>query len=127
MLCRISIYVRSSNLVLFEVHLPTLAAAVEERECTPTASPRVRTMEGDALTNYLQLRMHGKGAILGLAHPNDLSGSSQIKRLIGDVVFEVLKTVPPRLLFTHNGTLYDTASQILHFEKRPSSRRPSRH
>ena len=103
----------------FRLNLPTLAAVVEERECTPTASPRVRAMEGDALTDYLQLRIHGKGAIPGPAHPNDLSGSSQIKRLIGDVVFEVLKTVPPCLLFIHTGMVYDRASQILHFERSP--------
>ena len=97
--------------------MPTLAAVVEERECTPTASPRVRAIEGDALTDYLQLRIHGKGAIPRPAHPNDLSGSSQIKRLIGDVVFEVLKTVPPRLLFTHTGMLYDSFTDLTFREK----------
>ena len=72
-----------------------------------------------SLTYYRQLRIHGKNATPGSTHPTNPPGNPRIKRLIGEVVSEVLKAVPPRLLFTHTGMLYDRTSQILHFEKSP--------
>ena len=69
----------------------------------------------DSLSNYLQMRIKGRDEDL-LAHPASPNGSLQIKQRIRDVIFEVLKVSPPRLLYTRNGTLCDRNSQMSHFE-----------
>ena len=70
----------------------------------------------DSLSDYLQMRIKGRDANPSPARPISPNGSLQIKQLIRDVAFEVLKASPPRLLYTHNGTLCDRNSQMSHFE-----------
>ena len=70
----------------------------------------------DSLSNYLQMRIKGRDANPPLASPISPNGSLQIKQRIRDIVFEVLKVFPPRLLNTHNGMLCDRNSQVSHFE-----------
>ena len=70
----------------------------------------------DSLSNYLQMRIKGRDANPPPARPISENGSSQIKQLIRDTAFEFLKVSPPRLLYTHDGTLCDRNSQMSHFE-----------
>ena len=69
----------------------------------------------DSITNYRQLRV--KDANLPSARLTGPTAGPQTKQLIGEVVFEVLKGFPPRLLDTHTGLLCGRDSQISHFEK----------
>ena len=67
------------------------------------------------LSNYLQMRIKGRGENPP-ARPASPNGSLHIKQQIRDVVFEVLKASPPRLLYARNGRLCDRNSQMTHFE-----------
>ena len=70
----------------------------------------------DSLSNYLQMRIKGRDTNPPSARPVSPDGSLQIKQLIRDVAFEVLKVSPPRLFYTRDGTLCDRNSQVSHFE-----------
>ncbi|KAL4064355.1 hypothetical protein J3A83DRAFT_250575 [Scleroderma citrinum] len=86
-------------------------AALEHR---PPGHPD-HTESLDSLTYYRQLRIQGRGAI-----PQPARGpttSSRAQHLIGDIVFDVVKDFPPRLLNTHTGMLCDRDSQMTYFEK----------
>jgi len=71
----------------------------------------------DSLANYLQLKMKCRGALSQLEHSSGPISSSRTRKMIGHVVFEVLKAFPPRLLETHTGTLCGRDLQILRFEQ----------
>ena len=76
------------------------------------------TVSLHSLTNYRQLRVNSiKDAIPPSARLTCPTTGPRNKRLIEEVVSEVLKGFPPRLLDTHTGMLCDRDSQILHFEK----------
>jgi len=68
----------------------------------------------DSLTNYRQLRINAISPSTRLTGP---TVDPRTNKLIGEVVFEVLKGFPPRLLNIHTGMLCDRDSQISHFEK----------
>ena len=70
-----------------------------------------------SLYNYRQLKIKGRGASTQSARPTGITSGSQFKSLIGDIVFDVLKGFPPRLLDTRTGKLCDRDSQITQFEK----------
>ena len=70
----------------------------------------------DSLSNHLQMRIKGRNSDLPPARPASPNVTLQIKQRIRDVVLEVLKVYPPRLLYTPNGMLCDRNSQISHFE-----------
>ena len=96
-----------------------LEDAIKFEEVASTLYPpdhpdRARSL--DSLSNYLQMRIKGRDSNPLLASPISPSGSLQIKQLIRDVAFEVLKVSPPRLLYTRNGTLCNRNSQLSHFE-----------
>ena len=65
---------------------------------------------------YRQLKIKWRGANLLLGRSPGLTSDPMVKQRISNVVFEVLKAFPPRLLHTRNGTLCDRNAQILHFE-----------
>ena len=69
-----------------------------------------------SLANYRQLGINERSAIPQPDCPPVPTDGPPIEQLIGSVIFEILKAFPPRLLDTHNGTLCDRDSQILHFE-----------
>ena len=71
----------------------------------------------NSLFNYRQLKIKGRGASTQLAHPIGIPSGSRFKYLIGDIIFDILKRFPPRLLDTHTGKLCDRDSQIAQFEK----------
>jgi len=71
----------------------------------------------NSLYNYRQLKTKGRGASTQLAHPTGATSGSRFKGLIGDIVFDVMKEFPPRLLDTRTGMLCDRDSQIAQFEK----------
>ena len=70
----------------------------------------------DSLSNYLQMRIKGRDAYPPPASPISPNGNLQIRQLIREIAFEVLKVFPPRLLYTRDGTLCDRNSQMSHFE-----------
>ena len=67
----------------------------------------------DSLTTYRQLRVKWRGAAPRSDCP---SSGSPTEKLIANIVSEVLKTFPPRLLDTYSGMLCDRVSQALHFK-----------
>ncbi|KAL4076604.1 hypothetical protein V8B97DRAFT_2004332 [Scleroderma yunnanense] len=70
------------------------------------------------LSYYHELKIKGRSAIpQSTRRPTGPAVSPQIKKLIGDVVFEVLRGFPPRLLHTPTGILCDRSSQMSRFEK----------
>ena len=68
------------------------------------------------LAHCRQLRLKRRDAILRPDRPPAPTGNTTIQQLIGDIVFDVLKTYPPRLLNTQSGVLCDRSTQILQFE-----------
>ena len=66
----------------------------------------------DHLAHCRQLRLERRVAI---SRPDRFPVSTR-NRTIEDIVFDVLKTCPPRLLNTHSGVLCDRGAQILHFK-----------
>jgi len=70
-----------------------------------------------SLYNYRQLKIKWQGANTQSARPTGTTSGSPFKYLIGDIVFDVLKGFPPRLLDTRTGMLCDRDSQISQFEK----------
>ena len=68
------------------------------------------------LAHCRQLKLKRRGAILRPDRPPVPTGNPTIQQLIGNIVIDVLKTCPPRLLNTPNGVLCDRSTQILHFE-----------
>ena len=71
----------------------------------------------NSLYHYRQLKIKGQGATSLSARPTGTTSGSQFKFLIGDVLSDILKGFPPRLLGTHTGMLCDRDSQIALFEK----------
>ena len=72
-----------------------------------------RTESLNSLATYQQLRVKWGGAV----PPSDCpSTGSPTEKLISNIVSEVLKPFPPRLLDTYSGTLCDRVSQVLHFK-----------
>ena len=65
------------------------------------------------LTTYRQQKVRWRG---GAPRTDCPSTDSSTKKLIGNIVSEVLKTFPPRLLDTYNGVLRDRVSQGLYFK-----------
>ena len=75
-----------------------------------------RTQSLDHLTHCRQLRLERSGPIPQPDRSPVVTGNPMIRKLIGDIVLDVLKTCPPRLLNTHTGVLCDRGAQILHFK-----------
>ena len=71
----------------------------------------------NSLFNYRQLKIKGRGASTQSTCPTGTTSGSPIKYLIGDIVVDVLKGFPPRLLDICTGMLCDRDSQIAQFEK----------
>jgi len=71
----------------------------------------------NSLFNYRQRKIKGRGANIRLARPTGTPSGPPIKRLVRDVVLDVLKGFPPRLLDICTGKLCDRDSQIAQFEK----------
>jgi len=71
----------------------------------------------NSLFHYRQLKIQGRGARTQPARPTGTTSGSQVKYLIGDVVFDILRRFPPRLLDTNTGMLRNRDSQVAHFEK----------
>ncbi|KIM57628.1 hypothetical protein SCLCIDRAFT_1219318 [Scleroderma citrinum Foug A] len=71
----------------------------------------------NSLYNYHQLKIKRRGASTRLARSIGTTSGSRFKYLIGDIVFDILKGFPPRLLGTHTGMLCDRDSQIAQFQK----------
>ena len=67
----------------------------------------------NSLTIYRQLRVKWRGAA---PRPDCPSVGSPTEKLIDNIVSEVLKASPPRLLDTYSGILCDRVSQALHFK-----------
>ncbi|KAL4072976.1 hypothetical protein V8B97DRAFT_289547 [Scleroderma yunnanense] len=59
------------------------------------------------LANLLQLKLKGRGTIPQLPRPSDPTFSLQMKKLVRNIAFEVLRAFPSRLLDTHTGMLCD--------------------
>ena len=70
-----------------------------------------------SLFRYRQLKIEGQDASTQSARPTGTSFGSRFKYLIGDIVFDILKGFPPRLLDTRTGKLCDRDSQIAQFEE----------
>ena len=64
-----------------------------------------------SLASYRQLAMKQRGAP---DHPG-ATADLTIKQVVSNIVFDVLKAFPLRLLDTHGGMLCDRGTQILHF------------
>ena len=75
-----------------------------------------RAKSFDNLTRCRQLRLKRRGAILWPDRPPVQTGNLTIPQLIRNVVLDVLKTYPPRLLNTQSGVLCDRSTQISQFE-----------
>ncbi|KIM50407.1 hypothetical protein SCLCIDRAFT_145541 [Scleroderma citrinum Foug A] len=71
----------------------------------------------NSLFNYRQSKIKGRGASTQSAHPNGTTPGSQFKGLIGDIVSNILKRSPPRLLDIWTGRLCNRDSQFTQFEK----------
>ncbi|KIM52540.1 hypothetical protein SCLCIDRAFT_141001 [Scleroderma citrinum Foug A] len=71
----------------------------------------------NSLFCYRQLKIEGQDASTQSAHPTGITSGSQFKYLIGDILFDILKGCPPRLLDTRTGKLCDRDSQIAQFEE----------
>ncbi|KIM70580.1 hypothetical protein SCLCIDRAFT_1206709 [Scleroderma citrinum Foug A] len=71
----------------------------------------------NSLFDYRQLKIRGQGASTQSACPTGTTSGSPIKCFIGDIVLDVLKGFPPRLLDVCTGMLCDRDSQIARFEK----------
>ena len=70
-----------------------------------------------SLYNYRQLKIKGQGVNIQSTYPTGTTSGSPFKCIIGNIVFEILKGFPPRLLDTCTGMLCDRDSQIAQFEK----------
>ena len=68
------------------------------------------------LANCRQRRIKKSSAIPQPDFPPVPTNNPSIAQLIRGVALDILKTLPPCLLDTHNGMLCDQDSQILHFE-----------
>ena len=71
----------------------------------------------NSLFDYRQLKIKGRGASTQSAGSTGTTSGSRFTSLIGDIVFDVLKGYPPRLLDTRTGMLCDRDSQIAQFER----------
>ena len=71
----------------------------------------------NSLYNYRQLKIKGRGAGTQSARPTGTPSGSEFKCLIGDIVLDVLKGFPPRLLATRTGKLCYRDSQVAQFEE----------
>ena len=71
----------------------------------------------NSLFDYRQLKIKGRGASTQSACPTGTTSGSRFKYLIKEIVFDILKGFPPRLLDTRAGVLCDRDSQIAQFEK----------
>ena len=68
-----------------------------------------------SLADYQQLKIKHRDAV-----PQPLDGptsNAMIQTAVGNIVFEVLKPFPPRLIDTQTGILCDRESQVLRFKK----------
>ena len=75
-----------------------------------------RTKSLSHLTHCRQLRLKQRDAGLRPDCPPIPTGNIKIQQLIGNIVIDVLKTCPPRLLDAQSGVLCDRGAQMLHFE-----------
>lgn len=69
----------------------------------------------DCLTRYRQL-IEDRGIIPRLVRPPGPTDNPTVEQPIGNIIFDVLKAFPPRLLDTQKGTLCSQGAQILHFQ-----------
>ncbi|KAI6023299.1 hypothetical protein EDC04DRAFT_303731 [Pisolithus marmoratus] len=79
----------------------------------------------DCLANYLDVKIRKRGArarIMGVENNPSGPSSSDIKQFIKKTVFEVLETIPLRLLHTPTGVLCTRDLQLSHFERSPQYR-----
>ena len=76
-----------------------------------------RAESQNSLFDYRQLKIKGRGASTQSADLIGTTSGSQSKYLIGNIVMDVLKIFPPRLLDIWTGKLRDRDSQIAQFEK----------
>ena len=63
------------------------------------------------------MKIEGQVTSVQSTHPTGTTSGSQLKYLIGDTVFDLLKGFPPCLLDIWTGKLCDRDSQIAQFEK----------
>ena len=79
----------------------------------PGHPDRVKSFK--SLVSYCQLLMKRRGTPPPPDHPG-ATANLMIEQVVGNIVFDVLKAFPLRLLDAHNGMLCDRDAQMLHFK-----------